>query len=88
MYVTDQEGHVLAKNYENPEGPIYVISGGAGNVEGHDAFPSPLLPSSAYVDVTNFGLSTLQFFNATHLQFQYLRADDGSLSDEFWVIQS
>jgi hypothetical protein len=70
------------KIYDNPQAPVYVLTGAAGNIEDHDNAPDGTAPWNAAVDYTHFGYSTLEA-NHTMLSWKFISASDKSVTDEF-----
>ncbi|GMF25453.1 unnamed protein product [Phytophthora lilii] len=70
------------KTYNNPQAPIYILTGAAGNVENLTDAPKGTAPWSAAVDYTHFGYSTLEA-NRTMLSWKFISAADKSVTDEF-----
>jgi len=89
------QGHVHAYertkqvyNWEVTKGaPVYMTNGHAGNSEGlYYGWQTPTPTWSAYRESV-FGFSTMEIFNATHLHWQMIRANDSVVSDDFWLIK-
>jgi hypothetical protein len=65
---------------EDPAAPMYIVAGGAGNIEGFSAItPAPAYTEFAYN--TNFGYATLTFRDRNHLDVKFIRSYDGALLD-------
>ena len=61
-----------------------VVTGAAGNVEGHSDFSkSPLPPWERWNDDSHFGVSQLTLHNASALTMTFRDATDGSVLDQF-----
>jgi len=75
--------------YVNPQYPVYVISGAAGVSNGtkHDRDISEPLELPGVLKSTAFSFSVLKAYNHTHLNYQQIGAEDGSLVDDFWMIR-
>lgn len=89
------QGHIHAYertypmyNWETKQGaPVYMTDGHAGNDEGlYYGWQDPQPSWSAYRESV-FGFSTVEIFNATHLFWQMIRANDSMVRDEFWLIK-
>ncbi|RLN98303.1 hypothetical protein BBJ28_00027215, partial [Nothophytophthora sp. Chile5] len=70
------------KTYTNPQAPVYILTGAAGNVEDLTDAPSGTAPWNAAVDYTHFGYSTLAA-NHTMLSWKFIASSDKSVTDEF-----
>ncbi|KAF4315244.1 hypothetical protein JM18_004992 [Phytophthora kernoviae] len=70
------------KTYVNPQAPVYILTGAAGNIEGIDPAPENSAPWNAAFDYTNFGFSTLEA-NRTMLSWKFIKSSDESVLDEF-----
>ncbi|MCO5566264.1 hypothetical protein L7F22_019940 [Adiantum nelumboides] len=67
--------------YNNPKAPMYVVIGGAGNIEGHSSISGRQSYNDfAYND--SFGYGTLTFHNRTHLEVKFINSVDGSVLDQ------
>jgi len=76
----------LASPYTNPTAPVHIITGSAGNRENLDSFGPSLGPWSAFRSAT-YGYGRMNVFNSTHIHFEQILADKGTVLDEFWLIQ-
>jgi len=72
--------------YTNPTAPVHIITGSAGNRENLDSFGPALGPWSAFRSST-YGYGRMKVFNSTHIHFEQILADKGTILDEFWLIQ-
>ncbi|KAL4151101.1 hypothetical protein PRNP1_010487 [Phytophthora ramorum] len=70
------------KTYDNPQAPVYVLTGAAGNVEDLTDAPTGTAPWNAAVDYSHFGYSTLEA-NHTMLSWKFISASDKNVTDEF-----
>ena len=82
-----RDGAATQKDYLDPKATVHVQSGIAG-VDGSDPFDVPQEDWEAFRD-TSFAVSysKVTVLNDTHLQVQQIRAADGSLLDEFLLVQ-
>ncbi|KAJ5767153.1 uncharacterized protein N7511_004769 [Penicillium nucicola] len=72
--VADQEG------MHNPKAPMYIICGGAGNVEGLiHIHHKPHYTKFAYDK--EYSYSTVKFLDDKHLQVEFIRSSDGHVLD-------
>ncbi|CAK7274865.1 hypothetical protein SEPCBS57363_006384 [Sporothrix epigloea] len=77
-------GTIDPAGYENPSAPWYLINGIAGHWGGMDSFAQPVANFQAYgLDDSNavYGWSRLHFYNATHLQHEFVASNNNSVLD-------
>lgn len=68
------------RGMDNPKAPMYIICGGAGNIEGL----APIEDYSYYTEFAyadDYSYSTLKILNETHLQVDFIRSLTGDLLD-------
>jgi acid phosphatase type 7 len=66
--------------YNNPVAPMYIVAGGAGNIEGLSSVGSNVSYNQfAYAD--DFSYATVAFLDKTHLQVRFIRSEDGAVLD-------
>ncbi|KAE8910280.1 hypothetical protein PF010_g10495 [Phytophthora fragariae] len=70
------------KTYDNPQAPVYILTGAAGSVENLKAAPAGTAPWNAAVDYKHFGYSTLEA-NRTMVSWKFVSASDKSVTDDF-----
>jgi len=75
------------KTYTNPQAPVYMITGAAGNVENLSDSPDYTVSWNAFHDYENYGFNTLEV-NRTVLSWKYLSNSDRSVLDEFVMIKT
>lgn len=64
----------------NPKAPMYIISGGTGNIEGLSAVgDKPSYTAFAYAD--DFAYATIRFLDTQHLKVDFYRSSTGELLD-------
>ncbi|OOF93595.1 hypothetical protein ASPCADRAFT_53516 [Aspergillus carbonarius ITEM 5010] len=64
----------------NPKAPMYIIAGGAGNIEGLSSVGTePSYTAFAYAD--DYSYATLRFLNETSLQVDFIRSTTGETLD-------
>ncbi|GLB12563.1 hypothetical protein AtubIFM57258_010247 [Aspergillus tubingensis] len=64
----------------NPKAPMYIVAGGAGNIEGLSSVGTePSYTAFAYAD--DYSYSTLRFLNSTALQVDFIRSTTGETLD-------
>ncbi|OAA70350.1 Metallophosphoesterase domain protein [Cordyceps fumosorosea ARSEF 2679] len=72
---------------DDPEAPMYVISGGTGNIEGLEEFGAiPDINAFAYND--DFAYATLRFEDAQHLRVDFIRSATGEVLDTSVLFKS
>jgi len=66
---------------------VYITNGHAGNSEGlYYGWQTPTPTWSGYRESV-FGFSTMEIFNATHLHWQMIRANDSVVRDDYWLVK-
>ncbi|KAI6188915.1 Purple acid phosphatase [Aphelenchoides besseyi] len=70
----------------DPPAPVHVLSGSAGCQEYTDMFADAGIWDA--VRSNNYGFSHMHVFNSTHLHWQQIRATDGKIEDDFWLIKN
>jgi hypothetical protein len=74
--LSDHDG----SNYHlNPNAPIYITAGGAGNQEGHS--PISYRQEWTILESQSFGFGNLTVFNQTHAYWEYYAAETGDVVD-------
>ncbi|KAH7489114.1 hypothetical protein PRIC1_010634 [Phytophthora ramorum] len=68
--------------YDNPQAPVHILTGGAGQVEGMSEPPTNTASWNAVSDYKHFGYSTLEA-NRTTLSWKFILSSDQSVKDEF-----
>ncbi|KAJ5362071.1 hypothetical protein N7541_002915 [Penicillium brevicompactum] len=64
----------------DPKAPMYIVAGGAGNIEGlSDVGSKPSYTEFAYAD--DYSYSTLKFLDAQNLQVEFIRSSTGEVLD-------
>ncbi len=72
----------LSEPYYKPGGPIHIVQGNAGRSI-YDGLEEPQPNWSAHRELS-YGYTKFDV-TKTSLHFQYLRNEDGSIGDEFWI---
>ena len=85
LYALSATGEVCTKSYQNPQCPIYIVTGAAGNIEG-------LTPGAQYKPITadiisEFGVGRLNIFNATTAQWDFINSRTGRIEDAVTVVK-
>jgi hypothetical protein len=83
-----KDGVATQHDYMNPKATVHIQSG-IGGVDGNDPFDVPQQEWEAVRDTT-FAVSYSKVFvyNDTHAKIQQIRAIDGSILDEFVIVQN
>jgi hypothetical protein len=64
----------------NPKAPMYIIAGGAGNIEGLESVGSNVsFNAFAYAD--DFAYASVNFLDTEHLQVDFIRSSTGAVLD-------
>ncbi|KAH7489032.1 hypothetical protein PRIC2_010079 [Phytophthora ramorum] len=75
------------KTYTNPQAPVHIIAGIAGNSEGLYQFKNPPKPKwLALLDYEHYGITTLSV-TPTNLTVTLIEAATGTIYDEFSIIK-
>ncbi|KAG3116806.1 hypothetical protein PI124_g4671 [Phytophthora idaei] len=75
------------KTYNNPQAPVYILSGAGGGIEGHE---NNLHTSAKWNVVSNyadFGVTTLQA-NRTMLSWKFISSSNKAVLDSFVVLKT
>ncbi|KAE9276645.1 hypothetical protein PR003_g29007 [Phytophthora rubi] len=71
------------KTYDNPQAPVYILSGAGGSVEGLDMIPDVNNATwNAVSNYVDYGISTLEA-NRTMLSWKFLNSSNQVVLDEF-----
>jgi acid phosphatase type 7 len=66
--------------YNNPVAPMYIVAGGAGNIEGLSSVGSNVSYNQfAYAD--DFSYATVAFLDKNHMQVTFIKSEDGTVLD-------
>jgi len=85
LYALSASGEVCTKSYQNPQCPIYVVTGAAGNIEG-------LTPDENYKNITakiisEFGIGRLNIFNGTTALWEFVNSKTGLVEDSITIVK-
>ncbi|PNY24167.1 Purple acid phosphatase [Tolypocladium capitatum] len=71
----------------DPKAPMYIVAGGAGNIEGLSAVGTNVSYNAfAYAD--DFSYATINFLDANNLQVDFIRSSTGELLDRSKLFKS
>lgn len=69
-----------ANGMNNPNAPMYIVAGGAGNIEGLSSVGTNVSTNRfAYGD--DFSYATLNFLDTTHLRVDFIKSSTGAVLD-------
>ncbi|CAK7274711.1 hypothetical protein SEPCBS57363_006302 [Sporothrix epigloea] len=75
------------KGMNDPKAPMYIVAGGAGNIEGLASIGSNYSTNVfAYAD--DFSFATLNFLDAQHLKVDFVRSSTGEVLDSSTLFKS
>lgn len=75
------------KNMTDPKAPMYIVAGGAGNIEDLSSVrDKPSYTEFAYAD--DYSYSMLRVLNRTHLQVDFIRSSTGEILDSSTLYKS
>ncbi|KKK14085.1 hypothetical protein P175DRAFT_0450354 [Aspergillus ochraceoroseus IBT 24754] len=78
-----------ANGMKDPKAPMYIVSGGAGNIEGLDSISSSSTPSfSAFNNDQDYTYATLRFLDENNLRVDFIRSDTGETLDTSTLYKS
>ncbi len=64
----------------NPKAPMYIVAGGAGNIEGLSAVGANV-SSNRFAYADDFSYATVSFVDAQHLRVDFIRSETGAVLD-------
>lgn len=80
-------GTVDANNLTDPKAPMYIIAGGAGNIEGLSSVgDKPDYTEFAYAD--DYSYATLKLLDEQNLQVDFIRSSTGEVLDSSTLFKS
>lgn len=81
------DGQVVSKNYTRPHATTYLTNGAAGNIEGHETAGWKLHDYTAFYNDADWGISMINIYNETHLEYAFVNSADNDVIDSIWVIR-
>lgn len=80
-------GTVDPNGMDDPAAPMYIIAGGAGNIEGLTNVGQNI-SSNRFAYATDFSYATLNFASETNLTIQFIQSDTGAILDTSTLYKS
>jgi len=81
------DGQVVSTNYDQPHATTYITNGAAGNIEGHQQSHWKLQNFTAYYNDMDWGVSLINIYNDTHLEFEFVSSANNEVVDKIWLIR-
>ncbi|OWY98127.1 Iron/zinc purple acid phosphatase [Phytophthora megakarya] len=75
------------KTYNNPQAPVYILSGAGGGIEGHETNPHAIAEWNVVSNYVDFGITALQA-NRTMLSWKFVSSSTHEILDEFVVLKT
>jgi hypothetical protein len=72
----------------NANAPVYILSGNAGNHEGHNDVISPTPQYWERFESEEYGIGKFTVFNETHTYWEYISSSTQKAIDHFWLIKN
>ena len=71
----------------NGKSMIHLVNGQAGNIEAHSVLNKGQNPANltAYLDQVSYGYTKLTVWNASTIEWQFIKGSDGSVGDYLYV---
>lgn len=80
-------GTVDPKGLNDPKAPMYIVAGGAGNIEGLSSAGSNAT-GNAFVYAEDFSYATISFEDASNLKVEFVRSSTGEVLDSSTLYKS
>lgn len=71
----------------DPKSPVYIVAGGAGNIEGLSSVGSNI-SSNRFAYADDFSYATLNFQDENHLEINFIRSSTGEILDSSTLYKS
>ncbi|KAE8964505.1 hypothetical protein PF010_g29162 [Phytophthora fragariae] len=75
------------KTYNNPQAPVYILTGAGGAIEGHESKTSNTAAWNVFSNYVDFGVSTLEA-NRSKLSWKFLSSASQAVLDQFVVLKN
>ena len=72
----------------DPKAPMYIVAGGAGNIEGLDRHHGKKPNHVAWMNDSDFGYSTLSFLDKNRLKVDFINSYTGGILDSATLLKS
>lgn len=76
-----------AKGMNDPAAPMYIVAGGAGNIEGLVAIGANV-SYNAFAYATDYSYATVSILDANHLQVEFVQSSTGDILDSSVLYKS
>ncbi|XP_071079387.1 acid phosphatase type 7-like isoform X2 [Haliotis cracherodii] len=77
----------IDKPYVNPQAPVHIVTGSAGDREGQTKFEHTLFPWTAF-HTDDYGYTRMTVQNTTHLYLEEMSVDKkGAVIDKVWIVR-
>jgi hypothetical protein len=73
-------GTADAAGLNNPKAPMYIVAGGAGNIEGLSSVGTNV-SSNRFAYAEDFSYATISFLDAQHMRVDFIRSSTGAVLD-------
>ncbi|KAJ5966143.1 Purple acid phosphatase-like N-terminal [Penicillium waksmanii] len=81
------QGKVDPNNLTDPTGPMYIIAGGAGNIEGLTPV-GPVPPENEFNYADDWSYVTVKLLDEQHLQVDFIKSTTGEILDSSTLFKS
>jgi acid phosphatase len=81
------QGKVDPNNLTDPTAPMYIIAGGAGNIEGLTPVGS-VPPENEFNYADDWSYATVKLLDEQHLQVDFIKSTTGEILDSSTLFKS
>ncbi|KAI1430824.1 Metallo-dependent phosphatase-like protein [Xylaria sp. CBS 124048] len=82
------KGEADPNGMEDPDAPMYIVSGGAGNIEGLGPIVGPEMSFNPWNYAEDFSYSRITLMDEQHLRVQFIQSSTGDVIDESVLFKS